>query len=290
MPEFKEYDEIATIASGDISLIQQSSDDVVKKTVRQDAVEILTNKTLTSPGINTPTISTPVMNGTVSGTAIKDEDDMASDSESHLVTQQSSKAYSDSKVLDEDDMASNSTTEAPSQQSTVAYTNSLFSGMIVAFAAATAPDGFLDCDGTAVSRTTYATLFSRIGTTWGVGDGSTTFNLPDLRGMFLRGSGTHGTLNMADGNDFAGPAVGASENDSFQQHHHEIKQKTSGLFTNPDTFNDGGGASRNRVNSNASEQSESYQAKDNVEGTQGTARHGDETRPVNYGVNYIIKT
>lgn len=49
------------------------------------------------------------------------------------------------------------------------------------------PDGYLECDGRAVSRTTYAVLFTVIGTVFGVGDGSTTFNLPDMRGEFIRG-------------------------------------------------------------------------------------------------------
>lgn len=52
---------------------------------------------------------------------------------------------------------------------------------------ATAPAGWLKANGATVSRTTYAALFSKIGTTFGTGDGSTTFNLPDLRGEFLRG-------------------------------------------------------------------------------------------------------
>jgi phage-related tail fiber protein len=50
-----------------------------------------------------------------------------------------------------------------------------------------APTGWLKSDGSAVSRTTYADLFTAIGTTFGSGDGSTTFNLPDLRGEFVRG-------------------------------------------------------------------------------------------------------
>lgn len=60
-------------------------------------------------------------------------------------------------------------------------------GQVCFFAMLTAPAGFLFCDGSAVSRTTYASLFSAIGTLYGVGDGSTTFNLPDLRGEFIRG-------------------------------------------------------------------------------------------------------
>lgn len=60
-------------------------------------------------------------------------------------------------------------------------------GMVSAFAMNLAPEGWLIANGQAVSRTTYARLFSRLGTLWGAGDGSTTFNLPDMRGEFIRG-------------------------------------------------------------------------------------------------------
>ena len=67
-------------------------------------------------------------------------------------------------------------------------------GTILAYASNGAlPDGYLACDGAAVSRTTYAALFSAIGTTWGSGDGSTTFNLPNLNGYWLKGSSTAGS-------------------------------------------------------------------------------------------------
>ncbi len=55
-------------------------------------------------------------------------------------------------------------------------------GVVKMYAGTGAPTGYLICDGAAVSRTTFAALFSAIGTTWGSGDGSTTFNLPDFRG------------------------------------------------------------------------------------------------------------
>lgn len=55
---------------------------------------------------------------------------------------------------------------------------------------AVAPTGWLFCDGSAVSRTTYAALFAAIGTTFGIGNGSTTFNLPDFRGRLMMGAGT----------------------------------------------------------------------------------------------------
>ncbi|EGO4532830.1 tail fiber protein [Escherichia coli] len=61
-------------------------------------------------------------------------------------------------------------------------------GMVAAFAMNSAPEGWLIANGSAVSRITYARLFSRVGTLYGAGDGSTTFNLPDARGVVLRGA------------------------------------------------------------------------------------------------------
>ena len=63
-------------------------------------------------------------------------------------------------------------------------------GSYILFAGKTVPDGYLLCNGAAVSRTTYAKLFAVIGTTYGAGDGSTTFNLPDLNERFLQGTST----------------------------------------------------------------------------------------------------
>lgn len=63
-------------------------------------------------------------------------------------------------------------------------------GMIAPYAGAAAPTGWLLCDGSAVSRSTYAALFAVVGTTYGYGDGSTTFNVPNTAGTFIRGSGS----------------------------------------------------------------------------------------------------
>ncbi len=71
-------------------------------------------------------------------------------------------------------------------------------GDIDVFAGSSIPDGYLLCDGSAVSRTTYADLFAVIGTTWGVGDGSTTFNLPDGQGKVLVGIGGSGVTSVGD--------------------------------------------------------------------------------------------
>lgn len=75
--------------------------------------------------------------------------------------------------------------------------SSLPIGSYIQFAGSQAPSGFLVCNGGAISRTTYANLFAVIGTTYGSGDGSTTFNLPNLTDRFLQGSTRVGTVEYA---------------------------------------------------------------------------------------------
>ena len=82
-------------------------------------------------------------------------------------------------------------------------------GMVAHFARSTAPTGWLKANGAAVSRATYAALFAAIGTTFGSGDGSTTFNLPDLRGEFVRG------WDDARGVD-SGRAFGGAQGDAIR--------------------------------------------------------------------------
>ena len=74
-------------------------------------------------------------------------------------------------------------------------------GVISMWASATAPNGWLICDGSPISRTTYAELFSVVGTTWGSGDGSTTFNIPDLRNKTIRAVGSSYSLASTGGAD-----------------------------------------------------------------------------------------
>lgn len=88
------------------------------------------------------------------------------------------------------ELATNAETQAGTDSARVvtpAGVSSLLVGSVMAFARNTAPNGWLKCNGATISRTAYASLFSAIGTTFGSGDGSTTFTLPDLRGEFLRG-------------------------------------------------------------------------------------------------------
>ncbi len=81
--------------------------------------------------------------------------------------------------------------QARSNIGAIAYADlpsSVPTGCLSAFAGTTIPDGWLLCNGAKVSRTTYSALFAVIGTSWGTGDGSTTFTLPDLSGRFLEGT------------------------------------------------------------------------------------------------------
>lgn len=98
-------------------------------------------------------------------------------------------------------------------------------GVILATAAATADPGFLMCDGAAYSRLTYAVLFSRIGTFYGPGNGTTTFNIPDGRGRVF--VGVDGGAGRLEANDSLGKAAGDS---NMASHSHAMNLNTGGQF------------------------------------------------------------
>ena len=134
-------------------------------------------------------------------------------------------------------------------------------GTILSFAGQTPPDGYLECNGQAVSRTKYAALFAAIGTIWGSGNGSTTFNLPDLRGEFLRGW-DHGR-GVDPGRNF-----GSWQADELKSHRHDY------VGVEWQDLVDIGDDTR-RMGISA------------IQTT--TATGGPETRPRNIAVMYIIK-
>jgi len=110
-------------------------------------------------------------------------------------------------------------------------------GAVSAFAGSTAPTGWLLCSGQAVSRTTYAALFALIGTTYGVGDGSTTFNLPDLRGRVVAGEddmgGTAANRLTSGVSGITGTTLGAAGGDErLQQHQHANTASFTGSAVN----------------------------------------------------------
>lgn len=113
-------------------------------------------------------------------------------------------------------------------------------GVVAAFATATAPAGWLKANGAAVSRTAFARLFSYIGTRFGAGDGSTTFNLPDVRGEFIRG------LDDARGVD-VGRVLGSWQASQNLAHTHTATAAVDGSHTHTYTINRQGSSSDHRV-------------------------------------------
>tara|TARA_R110002020_G_scaffold153975_4_gene333469 strand:- start:811 stop:1380 length:570 start_codon:yes stop_codon:yes gene_type:complete len=90
-------------------------------------------------------------------------------------------------------------------------------GTIVPYTHGTAPTGYLECDGSAVSRSTYATLFTLIGTTYGAGDGSSTFTLPDLKDKVIYGKSS--SVSLA--------ATGGSADATLVSHNHTATSSVS---------------------------------------------------------------
>ena len=162
---------------------------------------------------------------------------------------------------------------------------------ILAWGGTTAPDGYLLCNGQAVNRTTYADLYAVIGTSFGSGNGSTTFHLPDFRGRFLRGvDGGVGsdpdrlTRTAMNSGGNAGDAVGSVQQDAFEQHEH---------FT-VNTSNVGGTVSSSNyvTYGNASGSNSFYLLSGSATVANAGLTNpvgGTETRPQNANVNYIIK-
>jgi microcystin-dependent protein len=90
-------------------------------------------------------------------------------------------------------------------------------GVVAHFPAESIPEGWLECDGRAISRETYSVLFAVIGTIYGPGDSATTFNIPDLRGEFIRGW-SHGRADVDKDRE-----LGSTQEAAFEKHTHKLK-------------------------------------------------------------------
>lgn len=193
-------------------------------------------------------------------------------------------------------------------------------GVVQAFAGTTIPTNWLWCNGQAVSRTTYAALFSAIGTAYGVGDGATTFNVPDLRGTFVRGldagrgfdparvaaslqsdalrSHTHGVTDTGHGHTASSGNAGA--------HGHTVNDPGHNHVWGTNDVNAGGGGSGAPRSVNATNITANATTGISINGV-GDHNHpvaiapgitgisiqstgSTETRPVNVAMHYIIKT
>ena len=172
------------------------------------------------------------------------------------------------------------------------------SGSVFCMAVATVPSGYLECNGAAVSRSTYAVLFAVIGTAYGTGNGSSTFNLPDLRGEFVRG------FDNGRGVD-SGRSIASSQSSQFGQHNHNVSASSSSSVTDPghqhsmsvgffNSVNSGGALSfkdagtSNRINTNTTGISVSTSTSISQSNRGGTS-NSSETRPRSIAMMYVIK-
>lgn len=162
------------------------------------------------------------------------------------------------------------------------------SGSILAFGGTTLPSRWLWCDGTSYLRADYPYLFTAIGTAYGAAD-ATHFNVPDLRGRFLRGQDqavardpdrTGRTASATGGN--TGDNVGSVQTDAMQGHRHGPLAPTT-------NFAGSGGAA---LLAPGTVPIVGVASTDNpvTDGTNGTPRTSSETRPINLYARFIIKT
>jgi hypothetical protein len=145
---------------------------------------------------------------------------------------------------------------------TAATARALPIGSIIMHAGSTAPLGYFACDGGAVSRITYPLLFAAIGTTHGAGNGTTTFNLPDLRGEFVRG------WDNGRGVD-SGRAFASAQSPQIGEHSHTFSRPINGGSGQPG----GTGGSLTVQNTSAT----------------GGTENASETRPRNIALLFCIK-
>lgn len=155
-------------------------------------------------------------------------------------------------------------------------------GSILMWPTGTAPTQWLICDGSAISRTTYADLFAVISDDYGNGDGSTTFNLPDFRGQFPRGIDNGAGIDpdaatrTDRGDGTTGDNVGTKQGDQNESHSHTI------------TVNNGSQVMRN-TGANGRQNGISATLTTSTITASAANQGGDEARPVNIGMNFIIK-
>ena len=187
-----------------------------------------------------------------------------------------------------------STFNGPVTINTSTTLNILPAGMIMAWVSSTAPTGWLICNGAIVSRTTYGALFAVIGTTFGVGDGSTTFKIPDYKGAFLRGTGTN---EVSGYTNYTGSAINTAQSHATQTHKHDITDSghahmqyvsananSGGTGIRQDWDFDANGLTPYAQNINTGTATTNIVIKDST-----TSVDPNETRPFNYAINWVIK-
>jgi microcystin-dependent protein len=237
-----------------LTMIEQRSRSLVDRSLKQpegDAADIdylpskvdRASKYLVFDADGDPTVSTGT--GTVSSvsTAMIEDDavtlaKMAGGTDGNLITYDAAgnPAYvatgTAAQVL-----TSNGAGAAPTFQTQAAVAQ-VPTGAVLDYAGTSAPTGYLFCYGQDISRTTYADLFSAVSTTYGVGDGSTTFGLPDLRGRVVAGKDDMGGASANRLTDLSGGLNGDTLGDSGGAEAHTLLSSESGLPAHTHAYND----------------------------------------------------
>lgn len=250
--------EAISVAGGDVILSNNNgTSDQARKAILKFTGSPGTTRTVTAPGVAKKYV---IWNATSDGSAI-----------SFTASGNSVTIYSGEQVI----VFSDGT-----DCYIVGENNAKLIGEIVAWPLDTPPARFLECDGSAISRTTYSALFAVLGTTYGAGDGSTTFNLPDYRGQFLRGW-AHGEATDPDrstrtdrGDGTTGDNIGTKQGHAFASHRHDLNIRTSGANASGSVP-----AAQNPYNTTSI-----TSAQQPVQLT-----GGNETRPRNVNVMYCIR-
>ena len=174
-------------------------------------------------------------------------------------------------------------------------------GVVLPFAGNVAPGGYLLCDGQAVSRETYSTLFSVIGITFGSGNGSTTFNVPDLRGEFIRGldggrgvdsgrvlGSAQGSANLSHTHTGTTASGGPTSTGSAGLHRHTVPTRPGSGSNQFEVSSDyGGNDIYGRDTSETGNHSHSISPHSHTMSLNNSG--GTEARPRNIALNHIIK-
>lgn len=163
-------------------------------------------------------------------------------------------------------------------------------GTVLPFAGDTAPSGWAICNGDPVSRTDYAELFTAIGELWGVGDGSTTFNLPDMRGQFLRGKDYGRHLIDGEGNPDGDLDVGTQTSDGIRNITGRVINYTNNLSRSEPSQSGAFYSSGNNVSYalGSATGPTNYPDEISMDASLQVPTAADN-RPKNVTVNYIIK-
>ena len=170
--------------------------------------------------------------------------------------------------------------------------NAVLTGSLLMWPTTSAPTGYLNCDGSAVSRTTYASLFAVVGTTFGSGDGSTTFNTPNYTGRMPYGATIGSTGGSAD-SIVVSHTHTATSTVTDPQHQHLALDPTAGTYQNFAVVN-GGGAIAAVYNNVANGSLQTGKASTGISvATTNTSTGVSGTNanlPPYLGINFIIKT